>query len=77
MDKKTVMTRIAAIVSSLGDDGTPESMLYIFCDMNMQDYEIIRDILVKANLVSIRNHFVTLTQTGKETADKLNALIKN
>lgn len=74
MTKDLLITRIAAIVSSI-ETGTPESMLYIFCDMNMDDYQTIRDILLKAGLVTIKGHFVTLTPEGKMTADKLNKAI--
>lgn len=76
MTKNDVLTRVAAIVTALDDtNGSPESMLYIFCEMNMQDYELIRDILVKANLVSIKGNYVTLTDNGKQTAQRLNAAI--
>ena len=74
MDKNLLMTRIAAIVTSI-EGGTPESMLYIFCDMNMEEYNIVRDVLVRADLVSIKGHYVTLTENGKVTAAKLNAVI--
>lgn len=77
MTKDVVITRIAAIVSTLEDvNGTPESMLYILCDMNMDDWQMIRDILIRANLVTIKGHYVTLTEQGKETANKLNSVIK-
>lgn len=77
MDKNTLLTRLAAVVTTLDEtNGTPESMLYIFCDMDMQAYEILRNVLVKADLVTIRGNYVTLTQNGKETAQKLNAAIK-
>ena len=40
-----------------------------------QDYELIRDVLVKAGYVTIKGNYVTLTEAGKETAAKLNAVI--
>ena len=77
MDKNLLLTRVAAIVTTLEEtNGTPESMLYIFCDMDMSAYEIVRDILVKANLVTIKGHYVTLTNEGKSMAQRLNAAIK-
>ncbi len=76
MDKNVLLTRIAAIVTTLEEtDGTPESMLYIFCDMNMGDYEVIRNVLVKAGYVTIKGNYVTLTETGREIACKLNKVI--
>ena len=77
MNKMDCLTRIAAIVTALDEtNGSPESMLYIFCNMDMHAYETIRDILIKANLVTIKGHYVTLTEEGKKTAQKLNAAIK-
>ncbi len=76
MTRDDVMARVAAIVTTLDEtNGSPESMLYIFCEMNMSDYEMIRDILVRAKFVTIKGNFVTLTELGKETARKLNAVI--
>lgn len=76
MTKDVVFTRVAAIVSTLADvNGSPESMLYILCDMNMDDWQIIRDILLRCDLVSIKGHYVTLTENGKAVAVKINSVI--
>ena len=76
MSKDVVLTRVAAIVSTLADVyGSPESMLYILCDMNMDDWEIIRDILIRADFVSITGHYVTLTENGKAMAVIINSAI--
>ena len=76
MTKEMLLTRIAAIVSTLNEtDGSPESMLYIFCEMDMHAYETIRDVLVRAGYVTIKGNYVTLTTLGKETAVKLDAAI--
>lgn len=77
MTKDKMLAHIAAILSALNEtNGSPESMLYIFCDMNMSEYGIIRDILINAKYVTIKGHYVTLTQAGKETAEKIDSLIK-
>ena len=77
MDKNTLVTRIAAIVTTLAEiNGSPESMLYIFCNMNMSEYETIRDILRNAGLVKIAGNYVTLTDKGKRTANELNTVIR-
>ena len=75
MTRDVMLSRVAGIVASLGDTGAPESMLYIICDMDMDAWQTIRGILLKANLVRISGNFVTLTKQGKETAKKVNALI--
>lgn len=67
---------IAAIVSTLADThGSPESTLYIFCGMDMEIWQQIRHVLVEGGLVNIRNHYVTLTPLGVETAEKLNEVL--
>ena len=72
MTKDLLMSRVAAIVCTLAEtDGSPESMLYIFCDMNMADWEMVRDIIVRAKFVTISNHYVTLTEQGRVTAREL------
>jgi predicted dinucleotide-utilizing enzyme len=77
MSKAVLMTRVAAIVYTLAEaSGATESMLYISCDMNMDGWQIIHDILVSANLVSIKGHNVTLTENGKATAVKINSAIR-
>jgi hypothetical protein len=77
MTKDVLLTRIAAIVTTLEEtDGSPESMLYIFCEMNMDDWQTLRYILISANIVSIsKGHYVTLTENGKQTAIRLNKAI--
>ena len=76
MNKNLMLARIAAIVSTLAEvEGTPESNLYMLCEMNMADYELIRDILLRAGFVMIKNHYVTLTSADKETAQELNKRI--
>jgi predicted transcriptional regulator len=71
MTKTELLTRVAAIVSCVGE-GIPESNLYIVCDMNMEDYSILREFLVNGELMKIKSHFATLTPKGIEMAEKLN-----
>jgi hypothetical protein len=76
MNKTELLTKVAAIVTTLQDTGgSPESMLYLFCDTDLAKWEMLRDILVKADLVKISGHYVTLTENGKITATKLNTII--
>ena len=76
MDKNELLTRIAAILTTLDETkGSPESMLYIFMGMDMDKWSQVRNILIDADLVQIKSHYVTLTPKGKETAQKLNKAI--
>ena len=71
------IAKIAAIVTTLNEtDGAPESMLYIFLDMNMDEWQTMRHLLVSNGLITIKGNYVTLTEQGKETARKLNKAIK-
>lgn len=73
MTKDMMLARIAAILSTLNEtDGSPESMLYIFCEMKMDEYQMIRDVLTRAKFVTIKGNYVRLTEAGKETARKVN-----
>ena len=66
------LTKIAAIIATLGEmDGSPESTLYMFCDMDLHAWNMLRDIMIKAEQIQIKNHYVTLTEKGKETAARL------
>ena len=77
MDKNELMTRIAAIVSTLNEtNGAPESMLYIFCNMDMNDWSIIKDVLIRSGMMTCKGHYCRLTDSGIETAKKLDAVIK-
>lgn len=77
MSQDTTLMRIAAIVSTLEEtNGSPESMLYIFCNMDMNAWHSLRNILIGANLISIKGNYVTLTTKGKEMATKINETLK-
>lgn len=76
MEKDTLLVQIAAIVTALYEtNGAPESMLYIFLDMNMDLWRKVRTILVESGMVTIKSNYVRLTESGKETAQKLNKVI--
>jgi hypothetical protein len=75
MDKQMLLKKTAAIIATLGETGgSPESMLYIFLDMDMDLWTIVRNILVESKMIQIRSYYVTLTAEGKRIADKLNEM---
>lgn len=78
MDKNELLTKIAAILTTLLETGgSPESMLYIFCDMDMDKWTKMRYILTTAEFVTIKGNYVTLTAVGREKAELINkALVK-
>lgn len=70
------LAKIAAVIATLDEtDGSPESMLYIFFDMDMTTYQNVRNVLLDSELIVIKGNYVTLTQKGKELAQKLNKAI--
>jgi predicted transcriptional regulator len=70
------LQKVAAIIATLGEtNGSPESMLYIFCDMDMDKWTAMRYALVQSDLIIIKGNYVTLTAKGKALADKLNKTI--
>ena len=72
MEKSTV-AKLAALITTLAEvNGSPESQLYMFFDMNMQLWSEVREVLVSRKLISICNHYVTLTPDGVKLAHKLN-----
>jgi predicted methyltransferase len=74
MTQKEILVRVAAIITALDDTkGSPESMLYIFMDMDMDKWQIIRGILITAKLIKIEGYFVTLTELGLEMAKEIKA----
>ena len=80
MDRNTIIARLAAILTTLAEpdvQGTPESLLYILCDMNITDYETLRDIMVKLDWISISGNYVTITATGREKAAQIEEAMNN
>ena len=77
MTNNDLILRVATIVSTLAEiDGSPESMLYVFCNMDMHGYETARDVLLQMELITIESHYVKLTAKGKDVARKINARIQ-
>lgn len=67
---------VAAIVSSLAETtGQPESMLYIVCGTDLDKWNTIKRILVSSRWIQIRNHYVTLTDSGRQIAAKIDAAL--
>jgi predicted transcriptional regulator len=71
------MLIVAAIVSTLAEaEGSPESNLYLLCGMDMEKWQLIRQLLLHAHLINIRANYVTLTAQGMAFGAKINAALK-
>lgn len=76
--KSDVVLKVAAILTALedtGNQGTPESMLYIFCDMDIHYWNTLKALLVSGKLINISANYVTLTDKGRKTAQDINAMV--
>lgn len=72
-----MLTKIAALLSTLNETGgSPESMLYIFFDMNMDVWTKVKFQLIQAGLISVKGYYVTLTELGRETALKIDSALR-
>lgn len=77
ISKDELFKIVAAILTSLheSDSGTPESMLYIVCGMDMDKWNYVRGIMLRADWISIKGNYVTLTAGGTKTAIEINAAL--
>lgn len=78
MDKKETITLVAAIIASLHEtdnSGCPESTLYILCGMDMDKWNYIRGIMLRADWLSIKGNYVTLTPAGIKMGVEINKSI--
>lgn len=67
---------IGAMLSALNStNGAPESMLYINCDMDMNKWSIIREVMLQSKLINIKSNYVTLTLEGQLAAQAIDAKI--
>lgn len=71
-----MIAKIAAVLSALKEtNGSPESMLYIFFDMNMDVWTRVREVLISENLISIKGNYVTLTAYGLKKATQIDEAV--
>ena len=79
MTQNEMVQKIAAVVSTLGEvksQGVPESSLYLaVCDSNLDEWNTLKAVMVKSDLIEVKFHAVSLTQKGKQLADKINAAL--
>ena len=72
-----LLYKVAAILCALEETkGAPESSLYMFCDMDIDMWSRLRDIMVESKLIEVKGHWVTLTPDGKMHAEKINRNIE-
>ena len=74
MTRQELIKYITIIVSALLEtDGSPESSLYMFVDMDIHKWETIRNALIGGGLITIKANFVKLTDKGEELAKAVDA----
>jgi len=77
MTKQELYAYIAAILTTLleTDAPAPESSLYLAMAMDLQRYELVRDLMVQLKLVTVQSYTVRLTDKGRETAKECSAAL--
>jgi hypothetical protein len=77
MDKNELMAMVAAILTSLheADSGAPESTFYILCGMDLDKWNYVKNIMLRANWISCKGHFVNITPDGTKIAIEINNAI--
>jgi predicted transcriptional regulator len=76
MSNETLILITAMLCSLQETGGTPESMLYILCEMDINKWHSIRELMIMADLIKISGNYVTLTKKGSDTATKMNAALR-
>ena len=75
MTQDKLLPTIAALLSTLLEtEGAPASTLYLGLGMDLDWYQTVIDIMTKAGLVTVKGHYVTLTEVGKDKARQVNAI---
>lgn len=67
---------LCAIITTLAEvPNAPESTLYMAVGMNMEKWNLIKQVLVTGNLATFHGYQVTLTAAGHAMAAKINAAL--
>jgi hypothetical protein len=68
---------IAAILTALRDVGgdAPAGAIYAALGMDLEAYEIVRDVLVYSGLVTVQGEVLVLTPKGSELAGMIDAAL--
>ena len=70
------LQKMAAVLCTLEETGgSPESMLYLFYDSDMETWYDTRSQLLRAKLIEIKANYVTLTPIGSSMARDINAML--
>lgn len=78
MTKKELMVYVTHVLTALAEGGgwSPEGALYTGLGMDLDRWQAVRHVLVGAGLVTIKSYQVELTDLGRETAQKLEAVLQ-
>lgn len=70
-------SQISAVVTTLAEfnTGCPSSSIYLAMGCDYSAWAGLSSVMERANLITVRNHFVTLTAKGKKLADDINQVL--
>lgn len=77
MTQREALLFVAAVLSTLVEAGSgmPESTGYLALGMNLDDWQLIKRVMIEAGYINVQNHYVTLTAAGRVKGDEINAKV--
>lgn len=76
MTRDELNKTLCAVITTLDEvEYSPESSLYLGLGMDMDKWNLIKQILIAGNLATIEYHRVTIAPAGKVLAARINSFI--
>jgi hypothetical protein len=77
MSRNDLLAMVASILTTLheADSGAPESTFYILCGMDLDKWNYIKGIMLRAEWITCKGNFVNITPAGTKTAIEINRAI--
>lgn len=77
MTRAELNVALAAVLTTAAEmQHCPETSVYLALGSDMGKWEIVKTVLLQGKLATISCHSISLTQLGRELADKCAALLK-
>lgn len=77
-EKHDLNVKLAAVVATLADfpQGSPETTLYLGTGSNLTEWEMLKTLLLIADLITVKGNWVKIAPEGVILAQKLKAFEK-
>jgi hypothetical protein len=79
MNRQQCNVYLCGILTTLADMGArvPKAPIYLAMGMNIDDYQTVETIMLKAGLVTATTETLTLTDAGRVMVGKIRAVMPN